>query len=130
MYPPIVGGKIALMHFNFGPTTDRDTPIIISRMGEGTWRHFDFEGHTFLEVQRTGWGFELTVSRTDGVALWYAGVRRSGMEYRISDHGAISAHVSEQHVSGLISALGVAIAQLRLGLGAVVRDALDDSAGV
>jgi hypothetical protein len=119
------------MNFDFERPAERDLPIIISRMEVGAWKHFGWEGNTFLEAQRTGWGFNLAASRTDGVALWYAGVRRSGMEYRINDHGAVGGgQISEDHVPGLITALTFALTRLHRGVTDFARDALNESAGV
>jgi hypothetical protein len=129
--PPILGGKIGPMNFDFDRPAERDLPIIISRMAVGTWHHYGWVGNTFLEVQRTGWGFSLSASRTDGVALWYAGVRRSGMEYRINDHGAVGgSEISEDHLPGLITALTFALNRLHRGVSVIARDALNESAGV
>lgn len=130
LYPPKMGGKIERMNSYLDRPADGDIPIILSRMAIGTWVHYAFDGNTFLEVQRTGWGFQLVAARDDAVAIWYAGVRRSGMEYRISDHGGAGGFVSELHVPGLITALGVALEQLHLGVAATVRAAQNEPANV
>lgn len=118
------------MNFEFYRPTARDLPIVISRMTVGTWRHFNWAGNTFLEVQRTGWGFTLTAARTDAVALWYAGVRRSGLEYRINDHGAVGGVISEDCMPGLITALTFALGRMQRGVATIARDALNEPAGV